>query len=781
MTPNIRNGISHALLFILVLLCSCEQTETKKHPRVSPTPKGISTFLLDKLTVDIPYSESRPFFFTNKSGDFFFGQTQKIDQKNYALYAGWHVGKQIVLRDYQLYADGRSLVKVKRQTELRPHELVRMHHAGKEVFHLFDQHSVLAIDFTPKSTVVKNTLGISVLGQRHGELIFDQQHNAIVYQTITENGFVAVGERKNQPAKFVGGRLEVPKGKVEFLIAYGKNKQEALTLLDKARKNAKTWKNERENRLLNFLRTNAMHSSSPTFNADMQWIHLNMDAMLINHGKQASLMTGIPYANRNLSEDCFSSFTGAILVTGEFEVAKQILINFSNYQDRDPASKTYGAIPNEVIDGRPVYSAPAASLQFISALWHYLKYSGDMSLLDQLYPHVKLILDGLEHQGKIDAKGYLLHQDNQTWMSGLDIEGKFIFVPRGNRAVEVEASWYDALCFSAEMAALTAHTDDQGKWHNLSEKMVYHFRKDFTGLPSQGLADHVDINGSRDFTFRCNQLMGLHLLKDGYKANEILEHIWSKLVYPFGVSTIAKSEKDFVADYPVKSIRQGRVLADFNGQTWPRVTGVAMKQMLEVGQLGRAFRLFENINRLAMDRTVIGGVGEMAETNTVGDRALPTMHGALIQSNANAEQLRIWSEYFLGVLPELQEKRVILAPRIPLKFDYIDTQFRLGKKLCLFSYRRNENEQEYTYDLKGFKGKITFNDLRYPDQTININGDEQSLIIVTNNEEMRVALQKGDDDPVNITSVSYSAENMKAKKLAEASQIFAETDFVTEQ
>ncbi|MEM4734020.1 MAG: glycogen debranching enzyme N-terminal domain-containing protein, partial [Candidatus Bathyarchaeia archaeon] len=114
--------------------------------------------------------------------------------------------------------------------------------------------------------------------------------------------------------------------------------------------------------------------------------------------------------------DTFVSLPGLLLVTGRFDDARDILLNFMAYSKR-------GLIPNYVDDrcGKAVYNTVDATLWYVNAVWQFLKYTGDFKFVQrQLWEGLKQIVAyyerGTDFGIHVDSDGLLAHESRLTWM-----------------------------------------------------------------------------------------------------------------------------------------------------------------------------------------------------------------------------------------------------------------------------------------------------------------------------------------------------------------------------
>ena len=124
-----------------------------------------------------------------------------------------------------------------------------------------------------------------------------------------------------------------------------------------------------------------------------------------------------------------------------------------------------------------------------------------------------------------------------TWMDAT-VDGKPV-TPRTGLAVEVNALWYNAICYALEVAGPRSA---EGKrfikaWKHWPEKIEKAFMKTFWDEKKGYLADYV--NGEeKDWSVRPNQILALSLphspVKDEAVREAVLETVQQELLTPRG-------------------------------------------------------------------------------------------------------------------------------------------------------------------------------------------------------------------------------------------------------
>jgi hypothetical protein len=181
---------------------------------------------------------------------------------------------------------------------------------------------------------------------------------------------------------------------------------------------------------------------------------------------------------------------------------------------------------------------------------------------------------------------------------------------------------------------------------------------------------------------------------------------WESLVYPWGVATLDQANP-FFHPYHVAWEHYHKDEAYHNGTVWVWLAGIAMQRMIELGQTDLAWRLFQSANDLALRRGVVGGLPETMDAYPHPGEATPRLTGTFLQAWSNAEQLRVWYQYLLGVRPDLANGSVLLAPRLPPALGAVDFTVRVGTGSLHGFFDRDAGERRYAYRLSGQAATLT--------------------------------------------------------------------------
>jgi hypothetical protein len=675
---------------LLLLAAGCTRLGP---PRTEPMPDQRD--ILETMQVAVPRSANCIASFTNKAAAYYCAQTHAVTHPEYSWFEGLNVAKNRVFGGYDLYVGDKLLDNQTAAATVYPHKLVRQHGSDLcEELWLFDERNLLEVDLDGAA----QPTGLQLKGE--GVRFLHQQEDVAFFSAREGNFVLAVAPRQLGTLTRQGERVMA--SGAGFFIACGKDEAEAIALVHEGQQHGPALKLARQQRLRDYLQTNAyLAASDDSLALALHWLVLTTD-QLVTRQQGDGIYAGLPWFNEYWGRDEFISLPGAVLVTGQFATARRILLSFAQFQLTDSTSKYYGRVPNIVNPSNIDYHTTDGTPRFIIALRDYVQYSGDTALVRQLYPAVQASIEGaLKHW--VDAKGYLLHEDNETWMDARDAK-LVAYTPRGSRANDIQALWYQQLQAGAYFAAYMHDGANQAKWAQLAEQVKQYFGQDYRQPTHDYLADRLDQQSRPDFTLRPNQLFALDLVADPAFTRQVLRKTWQELVYPWGVATLDRHDPQF-HPYHLAPELYHKDAAYHRGTIWPWLNGIAMQRMLEAGQVETAYHLFANSNRQALTLGVVGGLSENLDAYPHPGQAWPKLTGAYLQAWSNAEQLRVWYQYFLGIRPDVPNQQLTLAPRLPAAIHHLDYRFFLGAGLVMAQYHAGP-QRVYSYTFQGIATKV---------------------------------------------------------------------------
>lgn len=667
---------------LIIGFVSCTQNKRK------------SEYSLASISLKIDSTESRVFSYTNKLSGYWVDFTGAADHPEWAWFEGWTVSRFKISSGYDLFINEQILNEYTIE-----HALVRPDYAKKtykdgslETLWMYDYANVISVDLVSPSLQKEDTVSLAFKDPSMKVLKVD---SSVVYlSTVDHNaGILAIGSSsEDQRLLHHNGRIaQIASNTNRFYLSYSPSPDEALDQINQARANSSTWQKNRSERMQRYLSDHIdISSDNPRFDNAIHWIALNLDQLLTQQ-QGTGIYAGLPWFNDYWGRDLFISMPGATLVTGKFQSAKNILLSFAALQDTIPSSATYGRIPNRARPDDLIYNTVDGTPRFVIQAFEYLNYTADFDVIPDLYPSIKRSIEG--SLARTDEDGFITHDDADTWMDA-KIDGTIPWSPRGNRANDIQALWVQQLEAAAWFAEYMGEQTNADRWITIANKLKERFNERFILKDLHYIADHIDENDQIDTQFRPNQLFTFELLNDEQLKAQIIKDSWNLLVYPWGVSSLAYNDPNF-HPYHLAPEYYHKDSAYHNGAIWLWLNGIAMQRLIEFGQHEEAFKLFQNMNEIALTREGVGGLPENSDAYPRQEGLNAKITGTFLQAWSNAEHLRIWYDSFIGFKPNMINGSVQFAPRIPEKIKQLSTKLHLSSAFLSLDYKNVNSTKSY--------------------------------------------------------------------------------------
>ena len=291
------------------------------------------------------------------------------------------------------------------------------------------------------------------------------------------------------------------------------------------------------------------------------------EQFIVKKEKNTEVVAGFPWFGA-WGRDTFIALPGLTLPAGDPKEGLAVL-------DTMTARIKYGLFPNMGSDDDYAYNTVDASLWFFwsvqqfayhmhsySPLW--TRYGKKMKAILKAYKEGTLFNIKMQDNGLIYAgeKGKAL-----TWMDAV-VDG-IPATPRIGMPVEINALWYNAICFSLELAKKADDTAFIKAWGNLPALIETSFIETFWDKNKGYLADFVN-EGILDWSIRPNQVITT-ALKYTPLTNEmiksVLEVVKRDLLTPRGLRTLAPNDVKYKGVY--EGNQEKRDNAYHQGTVWP--------------------------------------------------------------------------------------------------------------------------------------------------------------------------------------------------------------------
>lgn len=397
----------------------------------------------------------------------------------------------------------------------------------------------------------------------------------------------------------------------------------------------------------------AASAPKPVFKEEiLEHLRRENDRFLITAGGEAVVPAGYHWFGP-WGRDTFIALPGLTFLSGRTKEGKAVLRQIKG-------TVKNGLVPNLIGAGNaePAFNSADASLWYILAVHRFaLACPKEKPFIRRTcWPVIKDIIRHFAAGTMPDENGNplvradedgLLHTGSEntqlTWMDA-SIEGVPV-TPRDGCAVELNALWFDALSFAAELAAEFGETPpaETALLPRLKKAFNRVFRPsdEDAALMGGGLYDtwHPEKGPGRHI--RPNQIFAAAVpcspLAQKVQAS-VVKCVRENLLTPFGLRTLAPSDPAYrpVCRGPQKT----RDEAYHQGTVWPWLLGAYMDAVVKTARSGKAvFDALSAVTPLFSKHLCEAGLGSISE---IFDGQPPHAPGGCIaQAWSSAEALRL--------------------------------------------------------------------------------------------------------------------------------------------
>jgi glycogen debranching enzyme len=413
----------------------------------------------------------------------------------------------------------------------------------------------------------------------------------------------------------------------------------------------------------------------------LAWARISLDNLVMEQ-RGLGIYAGFYWFTTYWGRDAFIVLPGALAGGMEFETAKEILRSFATYQDRNPRSERFGRVPNFVTVEQVQYASIDGTWWWVRALDEYWKRSGDHEFAREMMPVVFRAVEGAM-QHAVDDKGFLTHGDGETWMDGGGEAHPYS--PRGNRSVEAQALFHRGLQVAAKLAArfdgkaLDVQGDELAQRYTLAARRLWNsFQNEF--VAEGRIADHLNIDGSRDRQHRPNGLLALMVSPELFNEDQrrlIVAENREHTIMPWGVRSLDAADPD----YHPRHLKLDHYYYDeayHNGDIWLWLSGPWISSLPDHREG------FEQTDMLMDEILSVGAVGTIQEIRD-GDQATSNdeFGGATSQAWSLSELLRTVADDYAGIAVDLRGKTpsIRIKPSVPLAWPALNVRQRVGDRM----------------------------------------------------------------------------------------------------
>jgi predicted glycogen debranching enzyme len=412
-------------------------------------------------------------------------------------------------------------------------------------------------------------------------------------------------------------------------------------------------------RVAEIRRRAAVAQTSPVDDEIVRTLTLAADQFIVARNDHKTIIAGYHWFS-DWGRDTMIALPGLTLVTGRFDAARDILLEFSLHVDR-------GMLPNRFPDAgeEPEYNTVDATLWFFEAVRQLVAYTGDHKFVrDHLYKTLKEIIDwherGTRYGIRVDDDGLLLSGEAGVQLTWMDAKvGDWVVTPRQGKAVEIQALWYNALSVMKEFARAFGDTEAEKKYRRMAARAKRSFNHSFWNESAGCLYDVID-GEWRDGAIRPNQIIAVsleHSMLARDQAKEIVTVVERELFTPLGLRSLAPASPAYKARY------QGGVLerdgAYHQGTVWAWLMGQFMTAYVRANGGAKKSRdqakaWLDDFHRHIISTAGLGQISEIFDAE-----APHTARGCMAQAWSVAELLRAAAEDVYAIVPASQERKSV--------------------------------------------------------------------------------------------------------------------------
>jgi predicted glycogen debranching enzyme len=383
----------------------------------------------------------------------------------------------------------------------------------------------------------------------------------------------------------------------------------------------------------------AIRQSAPVKDELIESLTVAADQFIVRRGENQTIIAGYHWF-ADWGRDTMIALPGLTLVTGRYDIARNILTEFAKYLSQ-------GMLPNRFPDAgeQPEYNTVDATLWFFQAIHKLIEYTGDYEFVRvKLYDALNEIIDwhvrGTRYGICVDEDGLLSAGEAGVQLTWMDAKvGDWVVTPRQGKPVEIQVLWHNAL---RVMQALAEHYGDTARakrYQQMAAKAKKSFNAQFWNDEAGCLYDVVK-DEYRDAAIRPNQILAVSLssgLLTQAKARQIIAVVERELLTPYGLRTLATSDPAYHG-YCTGGVIE-RDGSYHQGTVWPWLLGPFITAYARL--YGQTKKGRERLNIMAQhlsEHLREAGLGQVAEILD-GDGS-HTPRGCIAQAWSVGEWLR---------------------------------------------------------------------------------------------------------------------------------------------
>lgn len=334
---------------------------------------------------------------------------------------------------------------------------------------------------------------------------------------------------------------------------------------------------------------------------------------LVDRGRNMQLIAGFPWFGR-WGRDTLIALPGLTLPLGDVTAFESVMNSLLR--------EMKGALlPNMGASDDSAFNSVDSPLWLFTAVQSYCQHTGDYARAWSLWgKNMRTIIkqfvssDALPFGIRMHDNGLMWAGERGfalTWMDAV-VYGEAV-TPRMGYAVEINALWYNALCFILEIAEKVGYTRLPKEWSVLPEKAAAAFCETFI-IPEKGyLADYVDQDGQHH-EVRPNQIFAVSLPYSPIPRETqmaVLDTVERELYTPLGLRTLSPKNPAYQGRYQGDQASRDR--AYHQGTIWTWLLDAYVEAVEKIKGAGDALVVSQEIMQALEKELHRAGLGSLSE------------------------------------------------------------------------------------------------------------------------------------------------------------------------
>jgi len=282
----------------------------------------------------------------------------------------------------------------------------------------------------------------------------------------------------------VPGYFEVPIKKGETIIfAAGTNNSKPVSLKQRFTRELK----KRGGRVTF---TNSLNNAAEQF--------------ILHKNAETDIIAGFPWYN-SITRQTFISLPGIYYAQNNSTTFKKVLDTYIKHLKN-------GLFPDDILSKRKQFNSADSSLWFIWAIQHYFKnHQKPKEIWENYGSAIKEILSAFKNSSNkninLTKEGLIFAEKKNTGLTWMNSHvNNNPTNARAGITVEINALWFNAICFSLEIADMVGDNSFINEWKDMVKKVGVAFNNTFWQEGHEHLADVVK-NGIYDWSVRPNMVI----------------------------------------------------------------------------------------------------------------------------------------------------------------------------------------------------------------------------------------------------------------------------------